>query len=482
MKKKIISILTISILLISNICVPVLAETSADKGRFWKNTFDFLKSFWEIGNLMEYPEYPTLEEYFEDWKQEENISDAPTDPTEQEFIDYLNNGVVINGDNITYTGNTWSFMQYLSEQYREDNKYIIGYSFDCTDNYVSYPQANNGISDLLSPKLGNSHVFVEGGFVRAEWSTNRSKANYIGIIDLANSQGTASGVATFYDFVSQSSANIPMKQINVWTPDTESSITWNNQKFYFSKLSGAKHSGNNSTPEYAGFNGLQNSIYIYYDVNNLPSNPNIPKYFTTDSYNQNITGDSYTTTTESIDNSITYSDVYNYITSNYDYSTNTYPSPTETNNYIDSFNDNSNQNNNNNNGGSGGSGSVSNTNTNNNNPVFNNNPNININLGIPTISGNTVSGNGSGGSGGVFDWISKIGSVIGDFIKNVGELLADVIKGISETITTVMEDVPTILSTIVNFVYGGLPDELKALVTLGLTCVVLVSVIKILRK
>ena len=71
---------------------------------------------------------------------------------------------------------------------------------------------------------------------------------------------------------------------------------------------------------------------------------------------------------------------------------------------------------------------------------------------------------------------------IGDFIKNVGQLLADVIKGISETITTVLSTLPNLLSGLVEFVYAGLPDELKALVTLGLTAVVLVSVIKILRK
>ena len=349
--KKSIAIILSSILIITSICVPVSAS-SADKGYFWKNTFDFLKSLWEIGFLMDYPEYPTIEEYFEDWKTEENIQDAPSGPTEEEFIDYINHGVVIDGENIRYTGDTWNFMTYLMSNYESDNKYIIAYSWDFTNSYSSWPTANNGISDKMAPLVGTSHIFVEGGFLRDEWTTSRSKANYVGIIDLANSQGSSSGQAILYDAINQSSSNISLKQFNAWTPSDETTITWNNQKFVFSKVSGSNWSGNNNIAAYAGFKGLQNSMYIYYDSNNLPSNPNIPNYFTTDSYNTNVSGDSYETTTSNIDNSISYNDVYNYITNNYDYSNNTYPSPQETNNYIDSFNDNSNQNNNNSSNGS----------------------------------------------------------------------------------------------------------------------------------
>lgn len=114
------------------------------------------------------------------------------------------------------------------------------------------------------------------------------------------------------------------------------------------------------------------------------------------------------------------------------------------------------------------------------------NNNHNINLNVPGLSGNssgsgTVSGNGNG-SGGIFDWISDIGCVIGEFIKNVGSLIADVINGITETITTILADIPNIISVLVEFVYGGLPDELKAIVTLGITTVIFVGVIKMMRK
>ena len=136
-------------------------------------------------------------------------------------------------------------------------------------------------------------------------------------------------------------------------------------------------------------------------------------------------------------------------------------------------------------GNSGGTASASATANNSGvNVTVNNNHNINFN--VPGLSGNgtgsgSVSGNGNGSSN-IFDWISDIGSVIGDFIKNVGELIADVVKGITETITTILADIPNIISVLVEFVYGGLPDELKAIVTLGITTVIFVGVIKMMRK
>lgn len=134
-------------------------------------------------------------------------------------------------------------------------------------------------------------------------------------------------------------------------------------------------------------------------------------------------------------------------------------------------------------GGLGGSGGTANV-TNNNNPTFNNNPNININLGFPTVSGDTVSGNGAGSSGGVgniFGFLSQIGKVIGELIKNIGQVLADILEGIVSVVSSLVESIPTVFGEFMGALIGWLPPELQALITLSITAMIIVGLIKLFR-
>lgn len=137
----------------------------------------------------------------------------------------------------------------------------------------------------------------------------------------------------------------------------------------------------------------------------------------------------------------------------------------------------------------GGNGTVVNNNNPNinNNPTFNNNPNINITL-FPSTSGNginggSVSGNGGSGSiGNIFDWLGNLGNVIASLVKNVGEMIVNALEGVVEAVTTILRSIPNILSPIIEFVFGGLPEEVQALITLGITCIIFVGIIKVLKR
>lgn len=135
---------------------------------------------------------------------------------------------------------------------------------------------------------------------------------------------------------------------------------------------------------------------------------------------------------------------------------------------------------------SGGGSFVNNNNPSiTNNPTFNNNPNINITL-FPSVSVNgTVSGNGTGNgsglSGNIFDFIGRLGSILGDLIKNLGNALVDLITGISETISSVLSGLTNIFTGIIEFTFSGLPEDIRGLLLLGLSVGLIVSVVKILR-
>lgn len=116
------------------------------------------------------------------------------------------------------------------------------------------------------------------------------------------------------------------------------------------------------------------------------------------------------------------------------------------------------------------------------NPVIN----VYIENNVPSGNGGD-NGGGSGGSGGsgdlgIFDFLSRIGEVLGNLIKNLGNVLAELIEGISETITTLFESIPTVFSTFLQGVVGWLPPELLALLTLSISAMVIVGLIKMFRS
>lgn len=211
-------------------------------------------------------------------------------------------------------------------------------------------------------------------------------------------------------------------------------------------------------------------------------------YYTNNSvYNDwsSSTGD-YTVTTSNY-NPVSYGDITNYIDS-FNTENGGYPNLPDINNFIENFipegtNPTPTPNPDNPSGGGGSSNATATANNEGIHITVNNNHNINF--GGSSLSGNTVSGNGTGGSGtigNIFDWLGHLGQVIGNFIKSAGEMIVEVIQGISEAVTGILETIPNIFTPLIEFVFGGLPEEVQHLITLGMTCILLVGVIQMIRK
>lgn len=178
-------------------------------------------------------------------------------------------------------------------------------------------------------------------------------------------------------------------------------------------------------------------IKVYRTINDMKeSNLGISPYYITDSYNNfSNTSGSYNTTTT--DNSVTYGDVTNYI-NNYYGDNGKYPTPED----------------------------------------------IKIQIEIIQSGG---AGGGSGGSGGdsgdlgIFDFLSRIGQVLGNLIKNLGNVLAELVEGLAETVNSLFASIPQVFSAFMEGVFGWLPSELLALITLGISAMILVGIIKIFK-
>ena len=247
-------------------------------------------------------------------------------------------------------------------------------------------------------------------------------------------------------------------------------------------------------------------IYKLYDSIDVYKSESLGEskyYINTTTYNnyKNSSGDYIVNNDNS--NHATYGDVQTYI-DDYHTENNVYPTPTQIEIYIEQVPaptptptptptpDNPSG------GGSGSSSTVSGGNASatatanggtasaNNegiNITINNNHNINLGGGSG-LSGNTVSGNGSGSSGGIggiFDFLSQIGDFLGSLIKNIGNVLADIVTGIGSVVSSLLEVIPTVFNDFLGGVLGWLPPELRALVTLSISAMIIVGLIKLFR-
>ena len=111
-----------------------------------------------------------------------------------------------------------------------------------------------------------------------------------------------------------------------------------------------------------------------------------------------------------------------------------------------------------------------------------------INLYIQTQNSdnnNPDSGGGSGGSGddsgGIFDFLSNIGEVLGNLISNLGQVLADLISGVVEAVSSVLEAIPNVFTPLISYIFGWLPESVQALVVLGITAMLIIGIVKMIR-
>lgn len=395
--------------------------------------------------------------------------------TEEEALDYVFDGISVNGDgNIVINGDSRQFIDYWINDIIEKSGFRYVYTFNIS-NYATHfgsGEQYRKVRDFISEQtVSGNTVAVRNGF------------NLFMVADLNNAgfvnqgEGTQKILAKPYDYSSWLSVTGYEYGYNTVNGVYKTGASGNNMNAAVRKDQYDIVSLDNWNWVSVGRNKV---FKLYNTLNDLKADSvgQAPYYINNTVYNDysNSSGDYIVTTDNS--NNVSYGDIISYVDS-FNTENGYYPTPDQINIYIEYV-----QEDDPNprptplpdggvNGGSGSSSAVAN----NEGININIENNHNINLG-----GGTVSGNGASGSGGIFDWISNIGSVIGDFIKNVGQLLADAISGITEAIQAILETIPNILSSLVEFVYGGLPEELKALVTLGIIAVVFVSVIKILRR
>lgn len=214
-------------------------------------------------------------------------------------------------------------------------------------------------------------------------------------------------------------------------------------------------------------------IKVYRTINDMKeSNLGVSPYYITDSYNNfSNTSGSYNTTTA--DNSITYGDITNYI-NNYYGDNGIYPTPEDIKIYID---------NNIHSGDGGGSsssgqGATATATATTGNVTINNN----INVGWSSSSGNNISQNEiDQGTNSIFGFISSIAKYLADLIKNVGSALAELIGALTSIITNITGNIPNLFSGIIEIVFSGLPDEIRAVILLGITLMVTYGIFKMIR-
>ena len=357
--------------------------------------------------------------------------------SDEKALEWINNGVYVQGDQINVTGNQWLFFKDLMQTQKTANSYTIGYSTNYSRLSSDYQNVKNAFSSYQRTRIclpngtGSMLLIPKQCYFVGNLTPNSSgyytnlRAYYKGVQNIA-------GERVVYAWGSGASA---------WTQD------YSNFNVYASSVSNNYLDPNQSFPtnySVVGAEGFQYSFYVFQSASAV-GDEGMPKYFVKDSYNTNMTKDSYNTTKHNVDNSLSYGDVVTYISENT--VNGVPPSPTEINIYVNEYEP----------------------------PAP-----------TPTPTPTQGPDDGEGGSGddedtNIFDFLSRIGEVLGNLIKNLGNVLAELIEGIATTISSLFESIPTVFSDFLGGVIGWLPVELRALITLAISAMIIVGLIKLFR-
>lgn len=438
---------------------------------------------------------------------EENDPEADLPATDQGINDYINNNITTNNtdNSITYNDKSKFVVNYIGDYLKEQNsyKYLYGCSLQASQSYfgsniidIAGLLNNNKNGLCLITKLGNNTLnpvavcdiyqknYVLYGVITQEFDENWKRISLYKVVNNNRINHVEPFVASSEDeaviyyalnasSIEKQNYTYPTEQFNGYMCALPQQSCGGSDWGYYPKFFTY---GNNGIVCFNSLNGLNTYIentgigkYPYYTNNEVYSNwSNSSGDYTVDSNNRN---------------NIDYSQVTNYIDNSYT-ENGTYPSLPDINNYITIENT---PNNDppppdNPSGGGGSGGSVTAT-ANNEGINININNNHSLIIGGSTLSGNTVSGNGSGenGSGGIFDFLGQIGHTIGNFVKNIGQVLADIVTGLGEVVSSLLESIPTIFGDFLGALIGWLPAELRALITLSITAMILVGLIKLFR-
>ena len=116
-----------------------------------------------------------------------------------------------------------------------------------------------------------------------------------------------------------------------------------------------------------------------------------------------------------------------------------------------------------------------------------------------TPSGGDDNGGDNGGSGGsgsgdssIFDWLKTLGAALGNLIKGIGEFLSEIVAGLVDAVTNLLQAISTLISGVlesltnifsglIEFIYAGLPDDIRNILSLALVVAILITVLKLIR-
>ena len=415
---------------------------------------------------------PSLEEYCKQYiadKNSENVDDI----SDEDVWDWASDNLTLNSNNTVTVSNDYrNYANYVNNQIINSSKFSYGYTINLSKHNVdflsnNYSDCYNGLKNICSTYqdnyfIGFGKLNKTGSYVPTVFLVDKSNSCFV----YYNNVNVYTPRVTFYslnDLPSLVNNGIAFK----WFKYTDNS--WNE----FSPT-------NTSVPEvcvnkysdYESLNllsvnsrmflikyGLPDDIMYYANTTSLLENFNSgiddikPYYYNNQIWNDFSNPESSTSYVfdSSNSNNVTYGDIESYINS-FNTENGTNPTLPQINNYIEQKN---NQIINGSDDDSGGSGSGG--------------------------SGGSGSGGSDDDSGGIFDFLSNIGEVLGNLISNLSQTLAELISGVVEAISSVLEAIPNVFTPLISYIFGWLPESVQALVVLGITAMIIIGIVKMIR-
>lgn len=445
------------------------------------NLLDFIDQTFTNSGLLG-PKIPgdlqTLEDYVHEYYPE--LEGETSEETQENISDYLTTNISVDDNSNTYTfnDNSRSFFVNLSDYYIDNTKPSIYYAYDlqASQRYLN----SNLLSDMAQIMSDNPNCYFG---LRADnnyhylyvYKPNGNKlygvyknvyGGYTNAFTFYQVK-TVNGIVSAQEFTASSSDDlIVYRSNNTWNLeeiDVQYPYFDYNTDYYFWDIQPGQSCGMDNFRQFP-ISFTNNNSYIqtfgslsalndYLDTYGVGKNP---YYYNNEVWSNfsNSTGD-YTVTSSNV-NTVTYGDVVSYVNDYHD-TNNNYPDNSTVNTWIETTN-----NNNNSGGGSGDD------------------------------SGGGSGGSGSDDSGSIFDWLKTLGKAIGDLISGVGNFLSEIVAGLVDAITNlldaittlitgVLESLTNIFSGLIEFIFAGLPDDIRNVLSLALTVAILISVLKLIR-
>ena len=194
---------------------------------------------------------------------------------------------------------------------------------------------------------------------------------------------------------------------------------------------------------------LNSTKYIVYNTLTALQNGSngIQSYYTNNNYGNTISG-SYNTSISNIDNSITSTEINQYINNYYD-DNGKYPTPQEITIYINNY-------------------------------VPDPDPTPTPTPG-PGGGGDNPGGGGDDNDVNIWDFLHEIGEILGNLISTLGEVVAGLLSAISNIVSSLITSFPNVIGSLIEYFLPFLPEELITVISLSIILSIIVGIVKLIR-